>query len=58
MKIVKIGVTMITWNFDSENGFTDDEIELLSADIQDAIDGVLEDWEAWPELRQVLHLRY
>ena len=37
---------MITWNFDSEDGFTDDEIELLRTDIQDAIDSVLEDWEA------------
>ncbi len=36
---------MITWTFDNEEGFTADEIELLRADIQDAIDGVLEDWD-------------
>lgn len=35
---------MITWSFDDESKFTADELELLSADIQDAIDGVLEDW--------------
>jgi hypothetical protein len=44
------GVEMITWDFNNRNEygdkyeFTDDEIELLRADIQDAIDGVLEDW--------------
>lgn len=35
---------MISWTFDNENGFSADEIELLRADIQDAIDGVLQDW--------------
>jgi len=35
---------MITWKFDRKNGLSPDEIDLLSADIQDAIDGVLEDW--------------
>jgi hypothetical protein len=35
---------MITWSFDEESKFTADELELLRADIQDAIDGVLEDW--------------
>jgi hypothetical protein len=37
---------MITWNIENEKGFSPDEIELLRADIQDAIDGVLEDWGA------------
>jgi hypothetical protein len=35
---------MITWNIDEPKGLNDDELELLSADIQDAIDGVIEDW--------------
>ena len=35
---------MITWNFDNEKGLDPNEIELLYADVQDAIDGVLEDW--------------
>jgi hypothetical protein len=42
---------MITWNFDDKvdlgglpYGLSPDEFELLSGDIQDAIDGVLEDW--------------
>ena len=42
---------MITWNFDDKvdlgalpYGLSPDEFELLRADIQDAIDGVLEDW--------------
>jgi hypothetical protein len=37
---------MITWKFENEKGFSPDEIEVLRADIQDAIDGVLEDWGA------------
>lgn len=28
----------------TKGSLTDDQLELLSADIQDAIDGVLEDW--------------
>ena len=35
---------MITWNLDDVKGLSPDEIELLRADIQDAIDGVMEDW--------------
>jgi hypothetical protein len=35
---------MITWNLDEVKGLNPDEIELLRADIQDAIDGVVEDW--------------
>jgi hypothetical protein len=35
---------MITWNIDEPKGLKDDELELLSADIQDAIDSVIEDW--------------
>jgi hypothetical protein len=40
---------MITWNFQKDlgalpYGLSPDEFELLSGDIQDAIDGVLEDW--------------
>lgn len=36
---------IITWNFAKVlERFSPDEIELLRADIQDAIDGVLEDW--------------
>lgn len=37
---------MITWKFENEAGLSPDEIELLRADIQDAIDGVLKDWGA------------
>lgn len=35
---------MITWKFDDVKGINPNEIEVLRADIQDAIDGVLEDW--------------
>ena len=42
---------MIIWNFDDKvnlgglpYALSPDEFELLSGDIQDAIDGVLEDW--------------
>jgi hypothetical protein len=42
-------VSTITWDFKRDLGsspvrLSPDEIELLRADIQDAIDGVLEDW--------------
>jgi hypothetical protein len=35
---------MITWSIDDPMGMNDDELEVFSADIQDAIDGVVEDW--------------
>ncbi len=39
---------LILWEHNPARSFiadlTDDEIELLNADIQDAIDGVMEDW--------------
>lgn len=35
---------MITWSIDEPKGLSDDELEVFSADIQDAIDGVVEDW--------------
>jgi hypothetical protein len=35
---------MITFNLDDVKGLDPNEMELLRADIQDAIDGVLEDW--------------
>jgi hypothetical protein len=35
---------MITWSIADPNGLNDDELEVFRADIQDAIDGVVEDW--------------
>lgn len=35
---------MIKFEITGKDSLTDDELELLGADIQDAIDGVLEDW--------------
>ncbi len=35
---------MINWNLDDVAGLSPNELELLRADIQDAIDGVIEDW--------------
>jgi len=35
---------MITWSIDDSKGLSDDELEVFRADIQDAIDGVVEDW--------------
>jgi hypothetical protein len=35
---------MVKFEIKGKGSLTDDELELLGADIQDAIDGVLEDW--------------
>jgi hypothetical protein len=35
---------MITWSIDDPKGLNDDELEVFRADIQDAIDCVIEDW--------------
>ena len=43
-----LGYEPILWSNNPQSSFIDDlspdELELLNADIQDAIDGVLEDW--------------
>ena len=44
-----IDAEVITWKPNDKNSFinalTQDELAILEADIQDAIDGVIEDWE-------------
>jgi hypothetical protein len=35
---------MITWSITEQRDLTDDELEVFRADMQDAIDGVVEDW--------------
>jgi hypothetical protein len=44
-----IDAEVITWKPNYKNSFIDkltqDELAILEADIQDAIDGVIEDWE-------------
>lgn len=44
-----IDAEVITWKSNDKNSFIDnmtlDELAIFEADIQDAIDGVIEDWE-------------
>ena len=44
-----IDAEVITWKPNDKNSFisvlTQDELAIFEADIQDAIDGVIEDWE-------------
>jgi hypothetical protein len=44
-----IDAEVITWKSNDKNSFiegmTQDELAIFEADIQDAIDGVIEDWE-------------
>jgi|SanBayMetagenome_1026888.scaffolds.fasta_scaffold139700_2 hypothetical protein len=44
-----IDAEVVIWKFNYQNSFIDkcnqDELAILHADIQDAIDGVIEDWE-------------
>ena len=44
-----IDAEVITWKPNDKNSFIDkltqDELAIFEADIQDAIDGVIEDWE-------------
>jgi hypothetical protein len=47
--MIKIEAEVITWKPNYQNSFiegmTQDELAIFHADIQDAIDGVIEDWE-------------
>lgn len=44
-----IDTEVIIWKFNYQNSFihkcNEDELAIFGADIQDAIDGVIEDWE-------------
>ena len=46
--MIKIEAEVITWKPNDKNSFinnmTQDELAIFEADIQDAIDGVIEDW--------------
>jgi hypothetical protein len=47
--MIKIEAEVITWKSNDKNSFIDgmtpDELAIFEADIQDAIDGVIEDWK-------------
>jgi hypothetical protein len=47
--MIKIEAEVITWKPNDKNSFignmTQDELAIFEADIQDAIDGVIEDWK-------------
>jgi hypothetical protein len=47
--MISMQAEVITWKSNDKNSFIDnmtqDELAIFEADIQDAIDGVIEDWE-------------